>query len=270
MKPGISIATLSEFCVMNPQLPALVRDRFHVRTGREYDNRLYAPTNKYPLVSGSGNLRGGQPLWERSRQERMLDLLLNVSPWVFEIRCNFPLYRSTDDPEEIPFIVARMITVELLETPGRPHYHAVLPTADEYARAFEEFAGRGVTCELLNLHDLTETDEFNIDFCYGAIRRRQLSDMTTVAAELADMLRDSERRRAKYLRTLARLGKEITYAPKSLDSVMDALARRLGISRNEAYSRFCAALALGYLKLEPGYRLVPGNPLLLAFHGRGV
>jgi len=264
MSSPITLATLALTCVADSQLSVAAYDSFQVLTGKAHDNRLHAPKQRYGLTGGSANLRGGRGLTEYCWEERIANLLVNASPYVIEARCNVPVYLRPDVSDEIPFVIDRLLAVETLKWLGHVHFHAVLMTPEKYAQAMTLCGSASITCELFDVGEVDATDIENAEFCKRLVRNRTLTDLREEATVFAAAVRESERRRLRYLRALQQQGATPVYRTPSLDRLIERLSKQFEISSEDGYAWFGAAVMLGKLTLAPGHKLVPEWPLCLA------
>ncbi|WP_458764670.1 hypothetical protein [Cupriavidus basilensis] len=259
----LTLATLNQYCVADPQLVLPERDPLHVLTGPSHINTLFAPKQGFRMKDMTVNIRGGQPLLELSPDQKLADILASASPFVRELRCYCPLYYAA---AQAPIVVHRVIAVELLIGPGQPHFHALVFDTERFESARAWLARRGVTCELFDRRAFSKVQIANADFCFGLVAHHDVYELREPAAKFARVLLESERRRRQ------RLGKchEVKYRQCDLDGLMLRLGLRLKLgpsdelARNAAYVRFGAALALGYVHLEDGFELRVRQPLRLA------
>jgi len=264
---AIILSTFWRHCVADSRLILPERDRLHVLTGRRYDNQLLAKRKPYSLSSVTANVRGGRPLLEQSRSERIADALLCASPYVIDIRCHYPVCVATTSA---PQIIDRMVVVELLQRRGVPHLHALFMDAERHRNARPMLTALNVTTELFDWFSFTAAQIHNAYFCNGLVQRHDIHALRNEARQFSEMLLESERRRR--MRPSARCSRR--YMPCDLDGLMLRLGRRLQLgatdleARDAAYTRFGAALLLGYLELEDGYALHVSQPLRVRLRGQ--
>ncbi|WP_250481714.1 hypothetical protein [Caballeronia sp. NCTM5] len=127
-------------------------------------------------------------------------------------------------------------------------YHAIsvkspeyVPTEKDLLRERKEralMAARGWTWELMR-GDVVSTLEFtNLRLLFHQARYQNLPELYAPAGEFAKVVRGSSNR-------------------GSLNAVMLRVARDTGISLDDAYARFSAAVAYGFLRVDHNYPLSP-------------
>lgn len=254
----LSIVKFSEFCVPAPQLGNIGCDRLGVLTGDAFDNAMYAGAigKSRDLTRRSASLRGSSELVAKTRSAALLDLVLKTSPYVWEIRCHYPLMVRE---RASPLVVERMVTLERRVAPGEPHLHAVFCSGAELSTLRTRLDREGITSEVFDPSEVSPLAIHNASFSYGIARSMNILEPRTrnEAALFAQQLYESERRREGRVALPA-------YRRSALDRLIQRLAWRQCISFEHAYALFGVGLILGFICVPPDHRLDPMIPLRLA------
>ncbi|WP_459569844.1 hypothetical protein [Cupriavidus sp. 8B] len=190
----------------------------------------------------------------------LLDLLLKTNPFVWEIRCHYPLcVRGRAGP----LIIERMVTVERSGLPGVPHLHAVMCSHTDFQKFKKHLDREGVSSEVFDASSISPLQIQNASFSYGVARRMNIREPKTreCAARLAQRIYESDRRSVRR----RALGADRKYRECTLDRLLTRLARREGMTLAHTYALFGVAMILGFVCVAPGHELNPLTPLRLSF-----
>ncbi|MGT2512293.1 hypothetical protein [Cupriavidus basilensis] len=217
---SLCIETFPEYCVVAPEWGCSGRDRLGVQTGVAFNNALYAASQGDP-TRFSASLRGPSDLLATTLDAALLDLLLKTNPFVWEIRCHYPLcVRGRAEP----LIIERMVTVERRGLPGVQHLHAVMCSHTDFQKFKKHLDREGVSSEIFDASSISPLQIQNASFSYGVARRMNIREPKTreCAARLAQRIYESDRRSVRR----RALGADRKYRECTLDGLLTRLARR--------------------------------------------
>lgn len=260
MTGTLTLRTLERHCVLGPRLPLPEKDPIGALCGSNYAHEWYAPApfkpdgrQRKPLRSrGRRQSLGGMKsfVFESALQDDV-DFLLKTSPYVKEVRGFVPVFmspeaRANDEPD---IVLERVIAVELLTQRGAYHFH-VVATKVLPPWTIDVVHGLEVTTEVFALEDFSLVERQNARRLYACLKQfRNVDDLAEGAWYLAQSLRRDRRSDWILLERLDALS-----VPGAAERLTEtARDRRLRIGT--AYQFLCAAIVLGFLRLDARYPL---------------
>ncbi|UBM09396.1 hypothetical protein [Cupriavidus metallidurans] len=264
----LSLATLEQHCVLDPDLEMPDVDRLGVETGFAYDSTLFVRLNKRRIqtVGLTQNMEGGQRNGVIGKKAVDLDLVLKFSPGVVAARSNYPLVirrretarrsRRRPAPGFDVVLVDQMLSVVLREAPGQHHLHALFLDDKHMEKAGAFLAWHGVTYERVHPEAFAPLTLSNAAQCYQwTLRFGDLRPLRAAALELSRRLVA-----ARDARKASPSGKALLMR---LDDELAAIAEPPGVGLDDAYILLATAVKFGFVRLDPHKCLAVMEPLYL-------
>lgn len=256
----LTLATLRDYCVPRPKLLLPSRDILGVRNGPTYQHDLFKSLHKYRYGCAglTGDLVGGRPYVFMGNKWPGIDMLLKLNPYIFQVRCNYPVFLPLPTRRERPIsrakeplliLVDRMLTVALKEKSEMAHLHALFLREASLLKARDWLEQFGVSVEKASVEQFSPTAIRNATQCYQWLHGGDIRIWSNEAKEFAAvLLLTQSSRQARSL---------------SLDARMARMAQKFHCDLNHAYCLLGTAIAYGFVEIEPGARLGIHRPLQL-------